>query len=77
MQVDRFHAEVRRQAPNAVAAGDLPVLEQSRRAAAHDYLGHRFNYLWFARRQRIPSDSLRLSQRCATGSEQLAARESS
>jgi hypothetical protein len=39
-------------------AGDLPALEMARRASAHDYLGHRFSYLWFARRRRIPAARL-------------------
>ncbi|WP_133614206.1 alpha/beta hydrolase [Dongia mobilis] len=39
-------------------AGDLPALERTRRATAHDYLGHRFSYLWFARRRRVPAARL-------------------
>lgn len=34
---------------------DLLGLERARREAAHNYLSHRFNYIWFARRAGIPA----------------------
>lgn len=34
---------------------DLLSAERARREAAHNYLGHRFNYIWFARRARVPA----------------------
>jgi pimeloyl-ACP methyl ester carboxylesterase len=34
---------------------DLLAAERARREAAHNYLGHRFNYIWFARRARVPA----------------------
>ncbi|WP_374312763.1 hypothetical protein [Dongia sp.] len=34
---------------------DLYAAERARREAAHNFLGHRFNYIWFARRARVPA----------------------
>ncbi|MBI2256911.1 MAG: hypothetical protein HYU58_19980 [Proteobacteria bacterium] len=34
---------------------DLLSAERARREAAHNYLGHRFNYIWFARRAGVPA----------------------
>lgn len=51
-------AQARWEAAAFTSAGDLPVAELARREAAHNYLGQRFAYLWFARRRRIPAARL-------------------
>ncbi|WP_374650598.1 hypothetical protein [Dongia sp.] len=34
---------------------DVLAAERARREAAHNYLGHRFSYVWFARRAHVPA----------------------
>lgn len=51
-------AQERWEAAAFLEAGDLAAAELARREAGHDYLGHRFSYLWFARRHRLPAANL-------------------
>jgi len=37
---------------------NLDLAERARREAAHNFLGHRFSYIWFARRARLPAVQL-------------------
>jgi pimeloyl-ACP methyl ester carboxylesterase len=37
---------------------DVAGAERARRLAAHNYLGHRFSYIWFARRAGVPAVQL-------------------
>lgn len=51
-------AQARWESAAFAAAGDLAETERLRREAAHNYLGQRFAYLWFARRRRIGASRL-------------------